>query len=130
LHIPAAQNSDEDAVVIGTVFDINQAVIVGAEITLTNEQTEQTYKTRTSDEGTYRLSNLIAGTYRLNVSSPGFRQTVIQAINLRTRHEVKLDVIMEVAIMGEFGRVYHQKSPHPFLTILTAPFRALRKVLS
>lgn len=130
LFISSAQNRNEDTVVIGTVFDSNQAVIVGAEITLINEQTEQTHKTKTSDEGTYRISNLIAGTYRLNLSSPGFRQMVIKGIKLGTQHEVKMDVTMEVATVGELLPVYYQRSPHPFLRRITAPFRAFREVLS
>jgi hypothetical protein len=130
LFIPLSQNSNEDGVVLGTVFDSNQAVIAGAEITLVNEQTEQTYNTRTSEEGTYRLSNPISGTYRLNVSSPGFRQTEIKGINLRTRHEVKLDVTLQVGTVGELVPVYRQRSPYPLPRIITAPFRAFRKVLS
>jgi len=56
----------------GTVMDKSQAVLGGAEVTITNTGTGAVRTTKTSNFGAYRFDSLSAGIYSLKVSNAGF----------------------------------------------------------
>src|SRR5262245_48578869 len=58
----------------GTVHDQNQAVIPGAEITITNQDTNLSRKSVTSTEGIYQIGTLPPGRYVLVVEMTGFKK--------------------------------------------------------
>ncbi len=58
--------------VVGTVSDPSGAVLSGAQVTLTNEGTNQSLTTTTSADGTYKFSPVKIGTYQLEATSQGF----------------------------------------------------------
>src|SRR5579863_2924104 len=60
--------------VSGTVRDAGQAVVAGASVTLTNTETNVSYKTETSSVGTYYFGQIPRGPYTLGVEKPGFNQ--------------------------------------------------------
>ena len=60
----------------GTVFDQTQAVIVGADVVITNKATGDKRTAVTNDEGNYRFDLLSAGNYSMNVTKQGFAATV------------------------------------------------------
>src|SRR5437016_5941659 len=57
----------------GTVRDNTGAVVPGAGVTLTNEQTGVTYKQRTTDSGLYSFPALPVGSYTVTVEVQGFK---------------------------------------------------------
>jgi hypothetical protein len=58
----------------GTVLDSNRAIIPGADITITNEETNISRKAISSSEGTYSIGALSPAPYVLAVEAPGFKK--------------------------------------------------------
>jgi Carboxypeptidase regulatory-like domain len=65
----------------GTVTDKSQAVVVGAQVTITSKATGATRNTTTNDTGAYRFDLMPAGTYQVKVMKEGFR-TVVQTVEV------------------------------------------------
>src|SRR5438552_7098419 len=81
----------------GQVTDQFDAVIVGATVTLTDQNGKQ-QSTQTDDQGSYRFGGLASGTYNLRVIQTGFAPLVETGLNLSsatTNHNVKLSVTIE-----------------------------------
>jgi hypothetical protein len=78
----------------GTVYDPNKAVVVGATITLTGQETSETRTTTSGDEGAYALSSLRPGRYRLTVSASGFA-TFPHEFTLLVNQELRVDAELQ-----------------------------------
>ncbi len=75
----------------GTVHDPSGAVVPGAKVTLTNEDTGLALDTSTSNDGSYSFSPIKIGTYTVAVAKPGF-QTVSQPhVAVHVNEQVKAD---------------------------------------
>ncbi|HKG13605.1 MAG TPA: carboxypeptidase-like regulatory domain-containing protein, partial [Pyrinomonadaceae bacterium] len=93
---PRAAAQTHRASLRGTVYDPNRAVIPGAEIKLSNRDTNET-RTATSDaEGQYALSSLPPGRYLLAVDARGFER-LPQLFELQVNQELRVDIRMSVA---------------------------------
>ncbi len=79
----------------GILTDQNGAIIKGATVTLTSEETGEV-RTATSDgDGEYIISSLRPGSYRLEIVIAGFetyRQLVVLQVNQERRIDVRLEV--------------------------------------
>jgi hypothetical protein len=64
--------------VTGVVMDANKAVVVRADVAITNTETGVSYKTVTNGQGEYRISNLSPGRYDISVTAQGFGKAVIK----------------------------------------------------
>ena len=67
--------------VLGTISDTSQAVVNGAEVTITSVATGTARTMVTNNVGSYRFDLLSAGSYKLTVKSKGFA-TAVQTIEL------------------------------------------------
>jgi hypothetical protein len=85
----------------GTVFDIQPAVIVGANIKLSNETTKEVFTMVSSEDGTYKFESLPAGSYSIEIDANGFSRFKAKVVELREGQEINLETILQVAIMGE-----------------------------
>lgn len=81
---------------MGTIKDPNGAIVAGANVTLTNSTTNQSFEITTDSDGVYRAQNLPPGTYTLNASSPGFRNLVATNLNVRPGLRSKFNANLEV----------------------------------
>src|SRR6266704_2203991 len=90
--IPAlAQN----AALVGTVRDAQQALIPGAMVTLQNVDTSVELTTMTNELGNYEFPTVRPGSYSVRVELSGFRrfvQNVSLAVNQRSRIDATLQV--------------------------------------
>lgn len=82
---------------VGTIQDPNEAVVPGAEVTLTNDATREEYKAISNDEGEYRFSSLPAGTFTLVVEATGFARHQVTDIVLPEYGEQRINVSLQVA---------------------------------
>jgi Carboxypeptidase regulatory-like domain len=64
--------------ILGTVMDLNGAVIAGATVQLTNIDTSVVRSSTTNDEGRFNVSALPAGRYSIRAVAPGFEAKVIE----------------------------------------------------
>jgi hypothetical protein len=74
LHAQSAVGSQ----VNGTVTDSTGAIVVGADVTITNGATGVVYHAVTDNSGTYHVTDLPPGTYTMDVDKSGFAKQHIQ----------------------------------------------------
>ena len=62
-----------NAAVVGTVRDLNEALVAKAQIKVTSAKTGEVRQTETNDDGTFTVTNLEPSTYDVEVQAPGFQ---------------------------------------------------------
>jgi hypothetical protein len=96
----ATANAQFRAAVQGSVTDPQGGNVVGAAVTLTNNETGRVQQTTTGDEGYYRFSGLPPGRYTLTVEQTGFgKKTLEIAVNAEATEGV--NVALETAGLSE-----------------------------
>lgn len=78
--------------VAGTVKDVSGAVVKGAQVTLTNQETQVSQKTLSTSSGTYTFGSVPLGTYTLTVTFHGFKTYVDTGIQIHLQNTVTADV--------------------------------------
>lgn len=125
--IERIQTRDGKSAIVGTVFDVNKAVIVGAKVTLTNEKSNQDHIVVTSEEGQYRLEKIEPGTYSIKVESRGFVSFKKNGIELLADTHLRVDVTLQVGSVG--GVAILPKSHKSKSVVLSSPIRAIKRAL-
>src|SRR5439155_21506810 len=72
-----AQTTVGTGSIVGTVSDPSGAVVIGAEITITNVATGQVVKLTTNSSGSFNSGALLPGNYKTQVSAKGFRSAEV-----------------------------------------------------
>ena len=67
-----AQSTVATGSIVGTVTDPSGAVIIGAEVSISDNATGQEIHVTTNSAGTFNSGALIAGDYTLGISAKGF----------------------------------------------------------
>ncbi len=95
----------------GHVVDPEDAALVSALVTITNEQTKEVHPVATDEEGNFRV--LLSGdySYELRVEYPGFTQFVYAEINLRAAGDTRWDVEMRMGPPAAADRVKQYQQP-------------------
>lgn len=78
----SAALSQTTATISGTVQDPLGSVIPNAQVTLTNEATNESHKVQTNGAGLYAFPSLVPGTYSLKASAKGFEAKQVTGIVL------------------------------------------------
>ncbi len=82
LLVPGAAHAQTTATISGTVQDASGGVIPGAQVTLTNQATNESRTETTNDTGLYVFPSLVPSTYSLKASVKGFQPKQITDIAL------------------------------------------------
>lgn len=88
---PTAPAQNAAGRIFGTVTDQSGAAIVGATITVTNEDTHREYPAVTGADGFYQLVLLPIGTYRLTAERDAIQaleQPSIELVLKESRHKI------------------------------------------
>ncbi|MEP6708241.1 MAG: carboxypeptidase-like regulatory domain-containing protein, partial [Pyrinomonadaceae bacterium] len=91
------------AVISLKIFDMNGAVVAGADVTITentdgSETRINKFRHRTSsDEGRVEFAGLAKGLYDLKVESPGFRTFMLTKVDVGARELIAVDITLQVA---------------------------------
>jgi hypothetical protein len=85
----------------GTITDQNGAVVAGAAVTVKNGGTGAEFKTTTTHVGSYTVPSLLAGDYTVSVSAQGFKQSVVQDVNLDAGVPATVNIVLEVGAPTE-----------------------------
>src|SRR5258708_28659287 len=88
LSAAAVYAQDTRAKVQGVVKDSTQAIIVGAEVVLSNDNTGVKTVEHSSAVGQYLFDFVLPGNYTLTVETPAFHNLVRKNILLQTRLHV------------------------------------------
>ena len=78
----------------GILYDVNDALIPGAKITLTNEKTKLAITTTTDDESAFNFPLLTAGSYTLEVEKAGFKKYKKKNIDIGEREDLSLSLTL------------------------------------
>ncbi len=94
----ASLNSAQDsrASLGGRVIDTQGAVIPGAEVVVTSEDTGVRQPARTNEHGNWIVQFLIPGRYTVSVALAGFKRTEQRGIVLQTADAKLIDIVLEV----------------------------------
>jgi hypothetical protein len=79
----------------GTIYDPRRAVIPGAEITVTNTETNETRIVQSGADGEFSISSLRPGAYQIETKAKGFIKSV-QQLGLAVNQEIRIDVEMSI----------------------------------
>ena len=91
----------DSGTVLGTVTDSSGATIGGAEVTLTNEDTNATLATRAASDGSYKFTPVRIGRYQLLVSFQGFQTVLRRQVVVNVGAAVVVDFILKLGSMKE-----------------------------
>lgn len=90
--------------ITGVVRDVNNAVVSGANVTVTNTATGIVRQTTTNEDGIYRVTNLNPGqNYQVEVAATGFESKIVQNIEIRLAVESSVNV--DLGVQGVGGTV-------------------------
>src|SRR5260370_27516881 len=92
----AAQSADT-AAALGTVVDVQGALLPGVTLTATNVDTGVTRSDVTSKEGTYRFRAFPPGRYELSAQLPGFQTNRRTGVILTVGAEATINFTLQVA---------------------------------
>jgi hypothetical protein len=91
----------ETATVSGRVTDPQSALLVGAEVVVTNTETNATLHQTTNKNGLYVISGLRPGHYRISVSSPGFRTVNLTDLVLNVQEALSQNFTLQLGSVSE-----------------------------
>jgi hypothetical protein len=85
----------------GTVQDTKGGVVVGAKVTVTNQDTGATHDTVTTAQGFYRINELPPGNYTVTTEAAGFKQSISKDIVVAAEQPQGFDVTLAVGNVQE-----------------------------
>jgi hypothetical protein len=95
----------EGARISGGVTDPPDSVIVGAECTITNIETNASTTATTNAEGIYVIPDLRPGTYRLTIQTDGFRTVVQPSLQLCVQDAINENFKLAVGSLSDTATV-------------------------
>jgi hypothetical protein len=100
LTLPLAAQ-DSRGTIGGRIVDAQNAGIVGARVTVTNEETNVASTGLSNDTGAFRLLFLLPGKYRVRAEMNGFRTLSQTGLELRVADTLDLTLRLEVGSVSE-----------------------------
>jgi len=82
--------------ITGTVVDASGAIVPSAQITITDQLTGSTRKTKSNTSGNYTFALLPVGTYTVTAEATGFRLAKHVDITLNIAQTIRVDFRMEL----------------------------------
>jgi hypothetical protein len=98
--VPAAAQFDRGQI-SGRVKDAQGAMVPGATVTATNQQTRLSWNAVTDGTGFYTFANLPAGRYNVTTELQGFKKALRQDIQLDADGSISLDFALEAGAVSE-----------------------------
>jgi hypothetical protein len=97
----AASHAQFRAGIQGTVTDSTGAVVKGANITVTNQETGASQDAMVDDAGFYSVSHLGPGLYTVSASLAGFKAKVIKDVRINAEETTGVNVVLEPGAVTE-----------------------------
>src|SRR5262249_37450053 len=86
----------QNASLVGTVRDAQDAVIPSAQVTLSNTETGIDQVAQTDATGTYEFAVVRPGNYSIKIEHAGFKTYVQTAVSLAVQQRLRVDASMQV----------------------------------
>ena len=101
LACPAVIAQVESGSFVGIVRDSSGAVVAGANVAVTNVETNVAHRTVTNDQGEYNVGHLRPGVYNVSVEATGFKTAVETSVKLDINQVVRVDVNLVPGVVTE-----------------------------
>jgi hypothetical protein len=111
-----AQSTVSTGSIVGVVSDPTSAVISGAEVKITNDETKQVISVQSNSSGSFNSGALVPGDYSLLVSAKGFKSAeakVTVLVGNTATVDVKLSVGDEKEIVEVEGSAFRVNTEQP-----------------
>jgi len=89
-------SQDTRGSITGRVSDQTGAVIAGATVVVSNSSMGTKSVQTTGDQGLYRATFLSPGLYNIEVTAPGFRKSLRNAVEVRVADRLEIDIKLEI----------------------------------
>jgi hypothetical protein len=96
---------DGNGAIGGRVIDANGAVIPGATITATNNDTKLERSDMSDDNGSFLIANLASGNYTVRCTATGFKATVVTNVIVNSNSTAVINVQLEVGTVSSMVSV-------------------------
>ena len=91
----------DTATIVGTVQDSSGAVVPGATVTATEDQTNIKTSTHADTSGNYVITALKIGTYTVAVEASGFKKETHANVELQVQARVRVDFTLQIGSISE-----------------------------
>src|SRR5262245_34401321 len=85
----------------GVVLDPQGSAVAGANVTVTNTDTNVSVALVANSTGYYEANLLTAGNYKVTAGMSGFRQSVRSGIRLPVGSKIEVDIPLEIGAVSE-----------------------------
>ena len=82
LHVPCALAQVSKGSISGILLDPQKAIVAGADVTVTNTDTNEQFAAITDLAGFFRANFLPVGTYRVEISKLGFKKLLVEQVRV------------------------------------------------
>lgn len=103
--VPRAGAQIRSGTITGLVTDQKGAVIVGAQVTITNVETHAAYTTTTTDTGLYTVPYLETGTYSVSISKAGFEAETVTGLSVNPSEIARADASLQIGSISSVVEV-------------------------
>jgi hypothetical protein len=95
----------------GTVADSQGAMVPGAQLILTDRETNHAITTQSDAAGNFNFNELSPSTYKLEVSRDGFKKKVLDGVHIIAEQANALNVVMDIGGQSETVTVNAADNP-------------------
>jgi outer membrane receptor protein involved in Fe transport len=99
LSIAAAQTAS--GVITGSVLDASGAIVAGARLTLTDQETNQTREVVSNSAGMFEFRALPRGLYTILAEMPGFKKEEVAGLQLAVAQTIQLNLNLELGQVSD-----------------------------
>jgi hypothetical protein len=87
----------DSGAIYGTVKDQSGAVVPGAKVTATSQETGLSVSTVTTSDGNFAFTPIKIGTYTLTAEYSGFQKLIRKDVSVEVQQRVAIDLILQPA---------------------------------
>src|SRR5712692_8343678 len=98
---PLVYGQAVNGTLLGTVTEINNAVVPGATVTITEVNTNIKYSGATNENGNYVFDNLPLGRYSIEVERAGFKKVLKSNVDVSVNNTTRTDLQLEPGTVSE-----------------------------
>src|SRR5215469_17243372 len=91
--------------IVGAITDPSGARVSGAQVTLTNRETNQSTRVTSNDAGDYKADLLRIGTYSVAVEKQGFQRAVEPAVEVVVNQAARVDLALQIGSVSQTAEV-------------------------
>jgi hypothetical protein len=101
IHSKPLRGQTLKATLLGSVTDSSGAVVVDANVTITEVNTNAVRSAPTNQDGLYVFADLDPGVYNIEAQHPGFKKLVRSTIGLTTNSTVRVNLELSPGVVSE-----------------------------